>query len=92
MGNTLKDAIVSMMLLDEKRGVKEQEVATSRYGWGRTEAEKQERLWLKELHQLLKIEKMQTSQQEGQFDEEESKGNKLKDGFEKHRLKISSKC
>jgi hypothetical protein len=62
MGNTLKDAIVSIILLDEKRGVKEQEVAASRFGWGRTESEKQERLRLKELQQLLKIEKMKTSQ------------------------------
>jgi hypothetical protein len=70
---------------------KEQEVAASRFGWGRTESEKQERLRLKELQQLLKIEKMKTSQQEGKFEQEESKGNKLKDRFEKLRLKMSSK-
>lgn len=91
MGNTLKDAVVSLMLMDETRGTKEQEVAASRFGWGRTEAEKEERRRLKDLQRLLKIEKMKTQQEEGQFDEKRSTGEKLKEGMEKLKLKMGSK-
>ena len=89
MGNTLRDAVVSLILLDEARGEKEVEIASSRFGWGRTEAEKAERKRLKELRGLLKIEKMKTEQEEGQFEEKRSAGDKLKDGFAKLKIKAS---
>ena len=90
MGETLKDAVVSLILLDETRGIKEEEIATSRFGWGRTEAEKEERRRLKELRLLLKIEKSTTQLQEGQFDEKKGVGDKMKEKFEKLKLKASS--
>ena len=90
MGETLKDAVISMILLDETRGVKEEEVAAGRFGWGKTEAEKEERRQLKELRQLLKIEKLKTEQEEAQFDEKPSMGDKLKDKFTKLKLKAQS--
>jgi hypothetical protein len=90
MGNTLKDVVVSLILLDEARGTKVQEVAAGRFGWGRTESEKEERRRLKELQQQLRIEGMKTKQEEGQFEEKKSTGDKLKDGMEKLKLKLSS--
>ena len=90
MGETLKDAVVSLILLDETRGGKEEEIAASRFGWGRTEAEMDERRRLKELRQLLKLEKS-TSQLQGgqQFDEKKGMGDKMKEKFEKLKLKAS---
>ena len=87
MGETLKDAVVSLILLDESRGVKEEEIAASRFGWGRTEAEKEERRRLRELRRLLKIEKSTTQLREGQFDEKKGAGEKMKEKFEKLKLK-----
>ena len=78
---------MSLILLDETRGVKEEEIAASRFGWGRTDAEKEERRRLKELRELLKIEKLKTHLEEGQFEEKTSVGDKLKDGLTKLKLK-----
>ena len=90
MGETLKDAVISLILLDEKRGVREEDQAASRFGWGRTDAEKRERRELKALRELLKIEKMGTELEEGQFEEKKGKGEKLKEGLEKLKLKATT--
>jgi hypothetical protein len=83
----LKDAIVSLILLDEKRGTHEEEVAASRFGWGKTKEEKEERGRLKEMQGLLKIERTKTSQVEGQFDEERRTGG-IKAGMERLKIKL----
>ena len=93
IGETLKDAVVSLILLDETRGVKEEEVAAGRFGWGRTEAEKEERARLRELRGLLRIERLKTGQEEGQFDEEgeKSKGGKMREGMERLKIRLGGK-
>ena len=88
MGETLKDAVISLILLDETRGVKEEEIAAHRFGWGKTEAERAERRRLKELREMLKIEKLHVKLQEGQFlDETKGMREKVKEGFAKLKLK-----
>lgn len=91
MGNTLKDAVVSLILLDEERGVKEEEFAAGRFGWGRTEAEREQRRRLRELQGLLRIQRMKVSQEEGQFDEKRSTGEKLKEGMERLKVKLGGR-
>ena len=91
MGNTLKDAVVSLILLDEIQAPKEQEAASRRFGWGRTESEKEERRRLKELQLLLKIERMETRREEGLFEEKRGTGEKLREGMERLKLKMSGK-
>ena len=87
MGETLKDAVVTMILLDETRGVEEEEVAATRFGWGKTAREKEERARLKELRSLLEITRMETGLEEGQLDEKKSTRQKMKLQMEKLKLK-----
>ena len=89
MGETLKDAVVTMILLDETRGAEEEEVAATRFGWGKTVREKEERARLRELRSLLEIKRTETGQEEGQFDEKASAGEKIKLQMEKLKLKAS---
>jgi hypothetical protein len=89
MGETLKDAVVTMVLLDEKRRMEVEEVAATRFGWGKTVKEMEDRARLRELRSLLEIKKTETGQEEGQFDEKASAGEKMKLKMEKLKLKAS---
>lgn len=90
LGETVKDGVVTMILLDETRGAEEEDIAARRFGWGRTEKEKEEKARLKELRSLLEIRATNTDQEEGQFDKKPSTGEKLKLGFEKLKLKAGN--
>ena len=90
LGETTKDAVITMILLDETRGLEEEEVAATRFGWGKTAKEKEEKARLKELKSLLEIKRSETRQEEGQFDSKMNAGEKMKLGFEKLKLKAKS--
>lgn len=89
MGETLKDAVVTMILLDEDRGIVEEDLAADRFGEGKKQDREQERARLREMRALLKIEKAETQQKEGQFDEKKSTTDRLKTSFGKLKLKGS---
>ena len=89
MGETLKDAVVTMILLDEKRGVEEEEVAATRFGWGKTKREKEDRARLKELQLLLEIKRTEVEQGEASTNEKASASEKIKLKMEKLKLKAS---
>lgn len=90
MGETLKDAVVTMILTDEKRGMEEEDLAAGRYRWHGDESKEGEKARLKEKRALLEINKMDTKQ-EGQFDEKKSSVDRMKEGFSKLKLKASNK-
>lgn len=91
MGQTLKDAIITMILLDETRAAQESDVAAMKFGWGKTQRDVDDRERLKEMERLLEIPRSKTEQDERQFDEKASVGDKLKEGFSKLKMKASSK-
>lgn len=92
MGETLKDAVVSLILLDEGRGVKEEEAAAGRFGWGTTEHGREEKKRLKELRGSLKIERLKDEREEGLFDgDEEGRKGGLSGRMERLRVKMGGK-
>lgn len=93
IGETLKDAVISLILLDEERGSHEEEIAaTTSGGFGEGLKAEESRARLKELRQLLsfKANPQPADKKEGL---DESKGavakERLSAGIEKMKLKAS---
>lgn len=94
MGETLKDAVVSMILLDEQRSAREEDAATQISGKDSGRSREEEKAYLRDLKGMLEIEKIKKKRDEiewAQVDEKKTTGDKMKDSFARLKLRAVGK-